>query len=468
MDAPGHRSERRGRAEPAAASIERRLPERVAAALGELVRGPAAVAVGLSGGVDSVVLLDVAAQLAPRLNLALRAVHVNHRISANAAAWADFCRALAERYRIPLEIVEVHVERDAGTGLEAAARAARYAVFEGQPVAAVLLAHNSDDQAETLLLQLLRGAGPRGLAALPGARPLGERGPRLVRPLLGVPRSEILAYAKQRGLEWIEDESNASLDFDRNFLRHEVLPQIARRFPAYRETWGRAAAHFAETSDMLDALAEQDAAGVVRPDRLLAAPLIALGPARARNLLRWWLRQRGAAAPARSRMDAALRQLLGAQRSAQPVAVLGGVKLRRHRDAIVADEAGGSVGTPPWSIAWSGEPRLQLPGASGALIMQNARGRGIRAALLRDAEVTVRSRIGGERIKLDPRRPTRTLKNLLREANVPAWEREHAPLIFCGDQLAWAGHLGADCRYAAKDEEQAVLPLWLPHDDSVA
>ncbi|HEY7758811.1 MAG TPA: tRNA lysidine(34) synthetase TilS [Burkholderiales bacterium] len=412
----------------------------------------------MSGGVDSVVLLDVLVQITRLQPLRLTALHVNHHISPNAARWAQFCAACCTRYGVPCAVADVQVEVAGGASLEAAAREARYAVFQRQDVDALLLAHHLDDQAETLLLQLLRGAGPRGLSGMPEVR---EAGVRILRPLLEVPRAQIVEYARRRRLDWVEDESNALLDFDRNYLRHEVLPRIAARFPGYRETWLRASRNFADVSELAEALARIDAEGALDGTGLRIGSLRELGQARARNLLRWFLMQHGLRPPGRERLDEALRQLLGQQPDAQPLVELGPASLRRHR-GVARLVQHTEPAAASWQIAWQGEEALPLPNGMGTLCFDSALGEGLSAVRLRAAGASVRGRTGGERLKLAADRPSRTLKNLLREAGVPAWQRERLPLLFCGEAAVWAPGVGCDCRFAAAPGEKGVLPRWVP------
>src|SRR5208282_5519945 len=232
----------------------------IAAAFREHLRPGMRVAVALSGGVDSMVLLDAAAACAARHSLSLSAIHVHHGLSPNAERWAEFCAAQCARRGVPLVTHRLRLERRRGESLEALARTARYARLLDSDVDAVALAHHADDQAETLLLQLLRGAGAHGLSAMARHRP-GR--PALLRPLLGLPRATLAAYASARALAWIDDESNADLRYARNFLRHEVAPLLAARFPGYPATLVRAARHQAEASELADALAHIDAVGAL-------------------------------------------------------------------------------------------------------------------------------------------------------------------------------------------------------------
>ena len=448
---------------------------RVAAQLGQIVKPSSRLVVGLSGGVDSVVLLDCLRRAARKRRLRVSALHVDHRISPNSASWAAFCRRLCQEQGIPFECAKVSVVR--GDSLEAAARAARYAVYSRQQCDYVVLAHHRDDQVETFLLQLLRGAGVKGLAGMPLARMADggwrmakgrpsvvsrQSSPVIVRPLLDVTRAEILEYARKRGLKWIEDESNRDIHFRRNFLRHEVLPVIERRFPGYRATVARAACHLAEAAGVLDEVAAADAAGQIADGSLAVQALRRLPRARARNLLRYFLDCRGVSMPGTERLEEALRQVLGAKGDAKVAIGLKGAELRRFAGRIYVVHA---VDVPAgFRRRWRGERRVELPELGGALELERGTGRGIGAARLRGTAVTVRLRQGGERLRPDCRRPRRSLKNLLQEAGVAPWLRERLPLIYHGEKLVWVPGVGVDCAYQAQRGEAAFRPTWLPID----
>jgi len=440
------------------------LAGRVAAQLEDIVKPSDRLVAGLSGGVDSVVLLDILARVARKLRCRLSALHVNHQLSPNARRWEAFCGRLCHALRIPFRSVKVDVQR--GDSIEAAARAARYAVFARQECEYIVLAHHRDDQVETLLLQLLRGAGVKGLAAMPllriqdpGSRILN---PGILRPLLDVTREEILEYARDRGLEWIEDESNQDMYFLRNFVRHEVLPVIARRFPAYRATLARAAGHLAEAARVLDELASADAAGELADGTLSIAALRRLPPARGRNLLRYFLASRGVTMPGTERLDEALRQALTAKQDARVLVELGDFTLRRHAGRLHLVR---TRGAPPahYEKLWRGEKKMALPELGGVLTLARATGAGISLSRLGGGVVTIRLRRGGERLQPNCRRPRRSLKNLLQEARMPPWQREYIPLIFCGGKLVWAARIGVDCAFQAAAGEAAVEPTWSIH-----
>jgi len=297
----------------------------------EIPRG-ATIVVGLSGGIDSVVLLHV---LMRRLRLAparVSAIHVNHQISPHAPRWAAFCRRWCRELGVRLRVAKVDVPR--GNSTEAAARAARYAVFAQSGTDVLLLAHNRDDQAETVLLQMLRGAGPRGLSAMPVLRPGATGAPVILRPLLETPRAAIEAYAARHGLQWVEDESNQDRAYLRNFLRHDVLPLLESKLPGVRGTLARAARHQAECSELLDVLAADDLDSGKPAGRLPLMLLKGLTPSRARNALRYFLRCNDVAMPEAERLDELLRQATTARGDARVCVALGAVELRRFQDAL--------------------------------------------------------------------------------------------------------------------------------------
>jgi tRNA(Ile)-lysidine synthase len=415
--------------------------------------------------VDSAVLLDSLARLRRSLRFRLSALHVNHQLSPNAGRWSAFCRTFCRERGVSFKSVKVRVVR--GDSTEAAARAARYAAYGREPADYVVLAQHQDDQAETVLLQLLRGAGVKGLAAMPMLRSRQpsaasrQRLPSILRPLLDVTRQEIIEHAKRRRLKWIEDESNADTYFLRNFLRHEVLPVIARRFPGYRGTLARSAQHLAEAARVLDEVAEADGAGQMEQGTLAVEALRRLPAARAKNLLRYFLARAGVSMPGAERLDEALRQALSAKEDARVLIGVGDFELRRFEDRLHAVPRLAPP-RPGYARRWRGEKTLRLPELGGVLAMERGRGAGVSVARLRGRPVTIRVRRGGERLQLDARRPRRSLKNLLQEAGMPPWQRERLPLIFCGGDLVWAAGVGVDCAYSSGRDEPALRPEWKP------
>ena len=301
----------------------------LAACLQRHVQPGQRLAVGLSGGIDSVVLLHA---LAVRCRDGLSALHVHHGISPNADRWAKFCSDFAHQLDVPFQCVSVTVERGSADGLEAAARRARHQVFADCRADWIGLAHHRDDQAETMLFNLLRGTGIVGAAAM------REHTGRLLRPLLTIDRDDIERYAAVYRLDWIEDESNADTCHSRNFLRHRVLAALTQRFPAAAKNLAGAAARFGEAQDLLDDLACIDLGSMTDfPVSVIA--LQALAEPRARNVLRYLLARRGVRIPSEARLREALRQMLTAASDRHPALQLGDHRLMRRRGLIYLEES---------------------------------------------------------------------------------------------------------------------------------
>jgi tRNA(Ile)-lysidine synthase len=280
--------------------------------------------------------------------------------------------------------------------------------------------------------------------------------PHYVRPLLDVPRSNILDYAALRGLHWIEDESNADIAYDRNYLRHRVMPVLEQRFPGYRETFARASRNLAESAQLSDDLARMDSVTAVVNGNLLVNVLNGLSGARARNLLRYWLAESGVPMPSAGRLENLLQQLCSARDDAQIRIALGDAVIRRYRGEVhIEEKALAPLTEPP--LIWSYQDLLELPGSVGRLAFERAMGQGLSLAKLSAAPVTIRLRQGGERLRPDCRRPTRSLKNLLQEAGMPPWQRQRLPLLFSGEKLVFVPGIGAACEYQAGEGEIGVV-----------
>jgi tRNA(Ile)-lysidine synthase len=438
-----------------AASASAGLLSHVAARLKPVVVRGERVVVGLSGGIDSVVLLDVLARLAPRIGFTVEALHINHGLSPNAKEWARFCRAYTRELGVRFRLTTVKIGK--GNSVERAAREARYAAFRESRADHVALAHNQDDQAETLLLQLLRGAGVKGLSAMREVRHASHG--TLLRPLLEVPRARIEAYAARRKLRWIEDESNDDTHYTRNWLRHELLPRIEARVPSYRGALERTARHAAEASVLLDDLARLDLEDARENESLRVEALRRLTRARAKNLLRFLIAANGWRMPDADRLEEALRQVLAARPDRNVAVGLGDCELRRHR-GLVHLLAVSAKGREDLVVMWKGEREIALPGWGGVLTMARARGDGLSASRLRQSDVTIRARQGGERLQPQPGRPRRTVKNLLQEAGIPPWMRERLPFIYCGDRLACVPGVGVDCAFRAATGEPSIRAQW--------
>jgi tRNA(Ile)-lysidine synthase len=427
--------------------------------LARCVRPGARLTVALSGGVDSTVLLDLLAPRAARFRISC--LHVNHGISPNADAWARFCRRLAASYGLPCRVKKVDLAPYRSLGLEGAARAARYAVFAAERAAFIVLAQHRDDQAETVLLQLVRGGGLRGLAAMPAAGPPPRSdGPSFLRPLLDVPRAEIEAHARARGLRWVEDETNADEALARNFVRRRVMPLLHELNPAADANLARSARHLAEADTLLGELAAIDAAACMPDGRIRVDALQGLGAARARNLLRWFIRAQGLEVPGSAELGEMLRQVVGARRDASVRFDLGGAVLRRYRGALwlARPEPGKSDGEEDW--VWHGERVWRLPELGGVLRFGRASGAGLRAAAARAGRLTLRRRVGGESMRPRAGGPRRTVKKLLQEHGIPPWERESLPLVYCNGELVCLPGVAVEAAWQARAGEAGLHLAW--------
>jgi tRNA(Ile)-lysidine synthase len=445
------------RADSARAYGPRWLRQRLAQLLADFPRS--ALCVAFSGGADSTALLAALAQL-PRPPLRLRALHIDHRLQPGSSAWSAHCRHVARVLGVPIAVHIAAITRRAGESPEAAARVARYALLaaalaDGE---ALLTAHHQDDQLETLLLQLLRGAGVAGLAAMPQIAPFA-RGV-LARPLLPLPRAALTAWLTaqrlpwigERSEAWIEDDSNALTAPDRNFLRLRVLPVIRERWPQAAVTVSRSARHAAEAQRLLDALGQADVARAACGARLSAQALRALTPDRRRNALRYWITAAGHLPPPSSRLEEIAGPLLAAREDARPRVVWHGAVVERQGDllSLQAPPSAGEAGRADTDLEvawhWRDHATCVLPAPFGTLTLRrDARGPlDLSKIASLGPTLTVRARRGGERLRPVRAGARRTLKSLLQEARVPRALRSRLPLVFAGDRLIAASGLWAD------------------------
>ena len=427
----------------------------VADVLARHVPPHARLTLALSGGLDSVVLLHALLALRETQPFELRAVHVHHGLSPHADDWAGFCGQLCATHAVELAVHRVQIARDDPAGIEAAARRERQRIFAALDADFLLTAHQRDDQAETLLLQLLRGAGPKGLAAMAEMhRRPGWRAAQL-RPLLDVARSDLLRAAQEQGLAWIDDESNQDTRYRRNALRQQVMPLLAQHFPGAGRTLARAAALQADAAELLDDLARLDAREAIAGDRLDCAMLARLSTPRARNLLRHFIEQHGQSLPSLRRLDEALHQLRDAHADARVCVNLGQVEVWRYRGGAYLVPV-----APPWAgpVHWRGEAAVWVPAAGASVRMHRVNGAGLRQTALEAGEVTLGVRAGGERLRLHAGGPRRSLKNLLQEHAIPPWQRERLPLMWCDGRLVWAAGIGFEADLCASPGEDGLLP----------
>jgi tRNA(Ile)-lysidine synthase len=414
--------------------------------------------VALSGGPDSAALLRATAALGESFRaLPLRAVHIDHGLQSVAADFRAACSRLCEQLRVPLRIIAVPVARDAGLSIEAAARDARYAALAAQlqPGECLLTAHHREDQAETLLLQALRGAGVKGMSAMPACRrfALGWH----VRPLLEVAHSELARVGAQLPAG-LFDPMNQDLRFDRVYLRTAVWPLIEKRWPGAATTLTRAARHMAEAQQLLESAACVDVGRLRDGDALSIPGLRALPPLQRVNAVRLWLSQEGREAPASARLVEALRQVLDAEADHQPAIVWGAHALRRYRQRLFVTQADPPrVPDPqPWSAAVGSS--LELGPGLGKLTWFAQLG-GIDAERL-PARLSVRRRDGGETLRPAASAKTQTLQHLCQALGVLPWLRDALPLVFAGDELIAVADLWLDARWCAAADAPGLGIAW--------
>lgn len=416
--------------------------------------------VAYSGGLDSQVLLHALSVSREHLPAGLGAVHVDHGLQPDSQAWQARCQSLCQAWDMPCQSLRVNAEPAPGESPEAAARSARYAALSAWlPFDDCLLtAHHQDDQAETLLLQLLRGSGPRGLAAMPAVAPLGRGW--LVRPLLTFTRNDLRGYALACGLDWIEDPSNADPAYDRNFLRAEVLPQLSRRWPGMSRVLARAARHQSEAARLLDTLGHIDLQGLADDgSHILSLPrLLELGTERQRNALRVWLRDLQLPVPSAAVMERILGDVLVAGADAGPRVHWQGAELRRYRNRLFASSPL-PVHDVTQTWAWQPPQPLRLATAGGVLSAVADRGQGV-AAALGTQTLRIGFRRGGEIIRRAGCRHHRALKKLFQERGIPPWERDRVPLIYHGNDLIAVAGLWVCEGFQAAPGEAGVRFAW--------
>lgn len=363
----------------------------------------------------------------------MSAIHVDHGLHPQSADWASHCAAQCGRLGLEVQVERVTVANIRDHGLEDAARRARYACLARHIAEndVLLTAHHQDDQMETVLLQLLRGGGPHGLAAMPALSPLG-RG-RQARPLLGFTRAQLERYARSEGLTWIEDPSNRDARIARSRLRLRLVPQLLSFWPDAARRLARSARHMAEAAQLLDDLAGLDLAGCQQPDGSLSTDgLAVLSAARRRNAVRFWIRSHGLRAPSPAVLDQVAMQVAGTPQTRHALVTWPDGEIRRYRNRLVV---GHRTDVPqPFMLTWSPPAPLDLAGQR--LHVVSGIGDGLSQQRLAGRRLTVRSRRGGEVCQLAGRRHHSRLKKLLQAAGVPPWERAALPLVYVDDELA--------------------------------
>ena len=413
------------------------------------------VTVALSGGADSVVLLHLLHSLQKKHRFTLNATHVHHGLSKNADKWVKFCEKLCRDLSVPIDVHYVKLPQKKSLGIEGEARRLRYEKLLQSKSDLIVLAHHADDQAETFLLQLIRGAGVKGLSSMAHF----DDARRLWRPLLNTSRIDIEKYAKTHKLKWIEDESNQNIDFDRNFVRSKVLPILKNRFSHIIKVISRSSSHLAEAQNLLDDLAKLDLKKHLKSNnynyKLQVKTLNKLSLTRAKNVLRYWLEMNDQLMPSKDLLDELLRQVLTAKKDASlKIELSNDYEIRRYKDEIYLIHKNKQT-HKNYEIVWNGEPEILLPNGT-KLKFKKVKGRGISFTKVKDKKLIISNRKGGEFFKPDSKRPTKKIKQLLQESDLPPWERENLPLIFVGDELASVPNFGIDIKFQAKPKEAGL------------
>lgn len=392
-----------------------------------------------SGGCDSHVLLHLLAEL-KRLNYIknIKAVYVNHQLQGDSAQWAEHCMQQCQQYAVACDIVTVNVDVNSGLGLEAAARKARYNALENivDKNTFLLTAQHADDQVETFLLQSLRGGGVKGLASMPMVKAFSSG--ILCRPLLHVSQSKISEYAKTNKLNWIEDPSNDNTNYDRNFLRRQVIPVLKQRWPSLNKTVNRLTQHQAEAAHLIDDLAALDLDTVKKDENLiLIAALVKLSSHRQKNVLRYWIEKyNNLTMPDSTHLMRILNEVVVAADDAQPSVSWNDTVIRRFQGCLFAMKK--ETSAPPNEVeSWQPNQIYSLYNNEAQIVTCSTTGKGLSTDKLANKTVSIRFRAGGEVCCPQGRGPHQhKLKNLFQEWQVPPWLRNRVPLVFVDEVLA--------------------------------
>lgn len=414
--------------------------------------------VAYSGGMDSHVLLSLCHKLSKELPLQWRVIHINHQINAKAGEWAQHCKQVCHDLAVPYHEFCLQLNKQTGDSLEAIAREARYQQFANcmQEGDVLLTAHHQEDQAETMLLQLLRGAGLPGLAAMPMEKRFGKG--LHARPLLHYSQSELSTYAETEKLKWITDGSNHDTQFSRNFLRQDIFPSLRKTWPSAAKTIARSAMHCSEAQTLLQEFAAEICVNVSGGEKntLSVAKLLELSASKQRLILRAWIHQQGFNLPNANKLETILISVLHADWDKLPCVSWGSVELRRYRDDLfLLPSLPKHDDTAVYE--WNFSQPLNLPGI-GVLQAKKTLGLGLRSDL---EAITVRFRQGGERATL-AKRGRHTLKNLFHEWGVLPWERDRVPLIFTAERLIAAVGYYIDPEFLAGNKEEGWVVTQLP------
>lgn len=430
------------------------------------------LALAFSGGLDSAVLLRLCSAWARQHQVYLVALHVHHGLSANADHWAQHCQEQCAQQQVQYEVAHIQLGATGEDGVEATARSKRYAALgvlcAKHQIDVLLTAHHQDDQAETILLQLLRGSGVAGLCGMQQCHQadqlLGSTSLLLARPLLDVMRSELEHYATNNTVLHIDDESNQDPRYLRNALRLKVMPLLAEYFPGYQTRLGRSAQHAQSSLELLEQLAHHDFQQcLISPESAIldATRLEALPDARIDHVLRFWIAAHHRKMPSSARLAEIRKQLMTAKNDARVTVKHGDLELHRYRQHL---SIATFVSQPPSAqeFVWSGEASMAFPAFAGTLTVTRAEGEpGIRRGWLMEKKLAIRLRQGGERLKLAANRPTRDMKSHYQTLGIPYWQRERLPFVFAGRALLFAAGVGVHGPFLELGDDCVKLN-WVP------
>ena len=415
------------------------------------------ILLGLSGGLDSCVLLHLLANMQTQLDFKLKAIHVHHGLSSSADDWLNFCKQKCKLLDIEFDAVKVKINEKGSLGIEGEARELRYEAIKKKQKGVVALGHHQNDQAETLLLQLLRGSGLKGLAGMPEF----DEERKFWRPMLNIKKELLEKYASENDIKYIKDESNEDINFDRNFIRKKVLPLIESRYPASIETISRSATNISEGHQINELLALDDSKNVMSDDgsHLLIENLNKLPNLRAINLIRWWLSFNDLLMPSKKNVDELFRQVkLIKKDTSLNLKISNDRSIRAFDDKLLIVSIMNDL--PSYHFKWAGQEEIELPNKSKLHFVKTKKG-GLSLSKLGAKSLYIKSRTGGEKLKSFPDQPSRSLKYLFQKADIPHWERDQVPLVYANEQLVAVPNLGVQYEYQSKVGEVGYQIKWL-------
>jgi tRNA(Ile)-lysidine synthase len=415
------------------------------------------ILLGLSGGLDSCVLLHLLANMQTQLDFKLKAIHVHHGISPYADDWLNFCKQKCKLLDIEFDAVKVKINKKGSLGIEGEARELRYEAIKKKQKDIVALGHHQNDQAETLMLQLLRGSGLKGLAGMPEF----DKKRKFWRPMLNIKKELLEKYASENGIKYIKDESNEDINFDRNFIRKKVLPLIESRYPASIETISRSASNISEGYHLNKLLALDDSKNVMSDDGsyLLISDLNKLPNLRAINLIRWWLSFNGLLMPSKKNVEELFRQVkLIKKDTSLNLKISNDRSIRAFGNKLFIVSMKNNL--PSYRFKWAGQDEIELPNKSKLHFVKTKKG-GLSLSKLGVNTLDIKGRRGGEKLKPLPDQPSRSLKYLFQKADIPHWERDQFPLVYANEKLVAVPNLGVQFEYQSKIGEVGYQIKWL-------